>query len=38
MDALSVPDSGDVRAGLVDFLVALADSLSAPQGGVPCRM
>ncbi|ONI89627.1 TetR family transcriptional regulator [Actinosynnema sp. ALI-1.44] len=31
-DTLSVNDSGDLRADLVDFLMALADSLATPQG------
>ncbi|WP_246258449.1 TetR/AcrR family transcriptional regulator [Amycolatopsis anabasis] len=31
-DAVAVKDSGDLRADLADFLVALADSLSTPRG------
>ncbi|MFI6170335.1 TetR/AcrR family transcriptional regulator C-terminal ligand-binding domain-containing protein [Nocardia sp. NPDC051052] len=31
-DAVSIKDSGDIRADLVDFLLGLADSLSTPHG------
>jgi AcrR family transcriptional regulator len=31
-EALAMPDSGDLRADLIGFLVALTDSLSTPQG------